>query len=410
MARKTRSTTFKAAETTAPVTADADTPPASPEKRPRATEDGEIRTPPKRAREESAATEAEPEVSDMMDVEAPKDSVFVLTEEHGLLEIDSESFARCFFFLRHRVRFVIDEKIRADVLLHVVLSKWAMELQTAIFQMCTPRVLFEDLFGSLVGADEKDRFCRCISTALTGFMERHREIFLDGGYFDVIIESFRRQGHSIFTEEIWADVLRVLGDDVQGGHALELLRVISDAPMRFSRSFPSSLVKKILGLIDWEAIGEPELYFQLYGTPFGNFWEQLIEERSKDRNDSYNGFLWETPGDKTILENSSLFEMISPHSKEICNLRGFLEMSKIASPEARMATRGGRTPIATLEEAIARRGRRYPNIASAEYQDLIKQIREVYASDAPISDAVPEPEAAPTPPSSPPPEGTPTAY
>lgn len=366
MARSTRSSSAATKETASEATTT-----GSLTKRPRATEDSDLRESPKRA------AEAE---------------TFMLKPEHGLFCLSPSALEEVIGNLPAGTDFTIEAGHVRDALHHAVLSSWPESLQGKLLR-CVPVVnVLDAFFDNDLVQNEHVRLLRSTTPVFWTFISVNYSAFMTNRtYFATVEELFQREGASLFTEVVW----RIIIEMSKQGYdpMMDLLTIVTNYPKRFKDSFPAYLADALIDGCGW---GDdnllPEQYYNMLGTAFGDHWKAKYDAKRADPADDFEGFEWErNAGTSTaISDNRSLHAMINPNAIEVCNLTGFLALSKIATRADRTleAEREEHTPIQKLEAALQARSRR--RSGGCTDPSLLAEITALYAADhAPAEDSQP---------------------
>lgn len=304
-----------------------------------------------------------------------------LCAKDGLFDMTHHSFLKA-MDTYGRGYFSIDIYSVAEGLRHAALCSWPSSVQDMMVESMLPYAhnVFNAFFREPMSPVKRDQLMRCTQVHVWKLVNAHAEEFMENeSYLNTVMDSFERQGHHMLCEEAWEAFIPMLS---RFPHiATRMLNRVAQNPSVLGTHFIVPVARAIIDGAGWDDV-KPELYYSVFGTAFGDFWKSLRDIRVAAPID-FDGFPWEILGNTCIRDNDSLFNMVHLHSHNYGNLKGFLELSKIATREERARRCAydsfSLTPIEMLEKAIR------TQINPPEFlQDhfCLQEIRALYDADS----------------------------
>lgn len=271
------------------------------------------------------------------------------------------------------------------IIRHALFHGWPENIIHRLMQIVSDDVPFDAIMMHNLGDESTVVLLHNTTPSFWSMTSRRLSNVADTVSLEPVTSVFRRVGHRMFTQETWVAFIKAIADTWHKRSIRCFLRIMSRDCVNATQYAPAWFMDLILDNVDYDSERFIIVdYFTLYDTPMGNHWRARCARKAADPLDPFLYFPWDAPNlpsnfytDRCIME-----AMISPQRTPVCNLRGFLEMSKRVSVSDRRGDdyECSGAPLQLLKNAMARAGPM--DMAS---HDLMAEIRALYAKDPPRS-------------------------
>lgn len=290
-------------------------------------------------------------------------------------------------------------KIRASegirLMRHALLCEWPNHIIERIVYLVTPQEAVSAIVNTWTVSSDHDRCYTLLHGTTPAYWERIYDYIREEtfGLADMVSTMFKSYGHMLFKDETWPSAVTCINSTWDMYVINKMMSDMAWGVTPVLRNQPDWLIRIILqavypepyyGYDEIYAVWSPVDFFTSLDTPFGNYWRAMYAKKEADPNDAFTGYPWyehDYDFDSCVDEGDVLSSMIMPSRRPVCNLRGFLELSRLVT----ICNRRGTSEACTTGPPLAML-KKYVTMTQSEYPydfKVLDEIEELYALDPP---------------------------